>query len=127
MSLLNKKNFINKGYQPEIDCLRALAVSLVVLFHFEILQFTGGFIGVDIFFVISGYLITKIINENIKDKKFSLIDFYLKRFRRIFPALFTTIILTLIFGFFLLSPEHIKRLSESALYSSLSISNYFFW
>ena len=127
MSLINKKNFINKGYQPEIDCLRALAVSLVVLFHFEILQFTGGFIGVDIFFVISGYLITRIINEDIKNKKFSLSDFYLKRFRRIFPALFTTIILTLIFGFFLLSPEHIKRLSESALYSSLSISNYFFW
>ena len=49
MNLINKKNFINKTYQPEIDCLRALAVILVVLFHFEILNFKGGFIGVDIF------------------------------------------------------------------------------
>ena len=127
MSLINKKNFVKKGYQPEIDCLRAIAVSLVVLFHFEISKFSGGFIGVDIFFVISGYLITKIVSESNQKKNFDLIDFYLKRFRRIFPALLTTILFSLIVGFFLLSPEHIKRLSESALYSSLSISNYFFW
>ena len=74
------------AYRADVDGLRALAVLLVLLNHFEIPFFTGGFIGVDVFFVISGYLITSIILKGLKDKTFTLSNFYAKRVRRILPA-----------------------------------------
>jgi peptidoglycan/LPS O-acetylase OafA/YrhL len=77
------KNF----YRPDIDGLRALAVLPVILFHANFL-FPGGFIGVDVFFVISGYLITQIIERELKVHRFSVLVFYQRRIRRIFPALF---------------------------------------
>ena len=78
-------------YRPEIDGLRALAVLPVILFHSGFEIFSGGYIGVDVFFVISGYLITSIIIMDIENKRFNIIDFYERRARRILPALFFVI------------------------------------
>ena len=75
-------------YRPEIDGLRALAVVPVILFHAGFELFNGGFVGVDVFFVISGYLITTIIFEDIENKRFSIVNFYERRARRILPNLF---------------------------------------
>jgi len=83
-----------KFYQPEIDSLRFLAVFPVIIFHLDLNFFKGGFLGVDIFFVISGYLITKIIINDLEREKFSILDFYLRRARRILPALLSTLFLT---------------------------------
>ena len=85
------------NYKPEIDCLRAIAVFLVILFHFELFSVTGGFIGVDIFFVISGYLITNLVIKDIVDKKFSFIEFFVRRIRRIIPALYSVIIIVILY------------------------------
>ena len=90
-------------YRPEIDSLRAVAILLVVFFHFNLFGTSGGFIGVDVFFVISGYLITSIIINEINNNKFSFINFYIRRFRRIIPALYLTIILSLFLGYLFFS------------------------
>ena len=74
---------IIKKHLPQIESLRALAVISVVFFHFEIFNFSGGFVGVDIFYVISGYLFTSIIISDLKNKKFNLYDFYLRRVRKL--------------------------------------------
>ena len=76
------------SYRPDIDSLRALAVAAVVLFHYRVPGFSGGFVGVDVFFVISGYLITGLILKEMGEGRFSLRQFYERRIRRIFPALF---------------------------------------
>jgi len=78
-------------YRPEIDGLRALAVIPVILFHAGFNLFSGGYVGVDIFFVISGYLITTILIEDIENNRFSIVNFYERRARRILPALFFVI------------------------------------
>lgn len=122
-----KKNFKIQNYKPEIDSLRAIAVFLVILFHYELLNFTGGFIGVDVFFVISGYLITNLLLEDLQSKRFSLFEFYIRRVRRILPALYTIVILSLISGYILFSPIHLGRLGESAASTTLGISNFYFW
>jgi len=83
-------------YRPEIDGLRAIAVLLVVLYHLEIPFITGGFIGVDVFFVISGYLITSILLKDIKNNEYSLLRFYERRIKRILPALFAVITISLV-------------------------------
>ena len=80
------------NYRPEIDGLGALAVIPVICFHAGFQLFSGGFVGVDVFFVISGYLITTILIEDIENKKFSIINFYERRARRILPALFFVVI-----------------------------------
>lgn len=78
-------------YRAEIDGLRALAVVPVILFHAGFELFSGGFVGVDVFFVISGYLITTILIEEIENKKFSFVNFYERRTRRILPALYVVL------------------------------------
>lgn len=78
-------------YRADIDGLRAVAVLSVVLFHFGIAEFRGGFVGVDVFYVISGYLITSLLAKDLLEDKFSLVSFYERRMRRIFPALFTVL------------------------------------
>ena len=88
---------MKSSYRPEIDGLRALAVLSVIFFHGGIETFKGGFVGVDIFFVVSGYLITTLILKDIENKKFSLSYFYERRARRILPALIITIIFTIPF------------------------------
>lgn len=115
------------SYITSIDGLRAIAVGLVVLFHAGFSGFSGGFIGVDVFFVISGFLITSNILHQRENGSFSFGSFYQKRIARLFPALFTTIIITLIAGFFILSPPDVADLGSTGIYASLSLSNIFFW
>ncbi len=116
-----------KDYKPHIDGLRALAVLPVIFFHagFEIFQ--GGFVGVDIFFVISGYLITNIILKDLKKNTFKISNFYIRRARRILPALFLVTLSSLIISIFLMSEEEIKFFSRQAISVVLFISNFFFW
>ena len=90
--------------RPEIDGLRAIAVIPVILFHGNISLFQGGFVGVDIFFVISGYLISRIVFSEIVQSSFSIINFYERRARRILPALFAVLIFTTFFAWHLLPP-----------------------
>ena len=114
-------------YRPDIDGLRAVAVSSVVLFHAEIELFSGGYVGVDIFFVISGFLITSIIANQIAQENISIVSFYAARIRRILPALFFLIAATSVAGFFLLPPKAFKDFAQSVFATSLFSSNYFFW
>lgn len=114
-------------YRPEIDGLRALAVVPVILFHAGFDLFKGGFVGVDIFFVISGYLITTIIIEDINDGKFTLKSFYERRARRILPALFLVLFFSSIFSWLWLAPDDMKDFSQSLVSTVLFFSNVLFW
>ncbi len=114
-------------YRPEIDGLRALAVIPVVLFHAGIAGFSGGFVGVDIFFVISGYLITSIIlNEQQKDS-FTLAGFYERRARRILPALMLVVLLSAVAAWYLLLPAELVDFGESLASVGVFASNILFW
>ncbi|MFJ7286583.1 acyltransferase family protein [Pseudomonas sp. NPDC099000] len=114
------------AYRRDIDGLRAIAVIAVVLFHFGVPGFTGGFVGVDIFFVISGYLITSIIWNQRQAGRFSFIDFWARRARRILPALFAMIIAVLAVGWFLLAPKDYEELGRSVRYQVMFVSNILF-
>ncbi|MGC6368440.1 acyltransferase family protein [Pseudomonas sp. K2I15] len=113
-------------YRRDIDGLRAIAVIAVVLFHFGVPGFTGGFVGVDIFFVISGYLITSIIWREREAGRFSFVDFWARRARRILPALFVMMLGTLLVGWFLLAPKDYSELGRSVHNQVVFISNLFF-
>jgi peptidoglycan/LPS O-acetylase OafA/YrhL len=115
------------SYRPDIDGLRAIAVLLVVLFHININLIPGGYIGVDIFFVISGFLITKIIHNEISSGKFSITNFYVRRARRIIPALTSTIIVTSIFATVMLYPSELVDYAKSAIASALFSANIYFF
>ena len=115
------------AYCKQIDGLRAIAIISVILFHFNIPHFEGGFTGVDIFFVISGFLVTSIIVRNIELGKFSFIEFYLRRARRLLPALFITILLTGIIAFLIFSPIEFELYAKSSIFSVLFSSNISFW
>ncbi|MDA9285235.1 acyltransferase [Pseudomonadales bacterium] len=114
-------------YRAEIDGLRAIAVVPVVLFHAGFQLFSGGFVGVDVFFVISGYLITTILIEDIEHKRFNLVNFYERRAKRILPALFFFLIITIPFVLILFPPHAIKDFAQSLLATSLFVSNIFFY
>ncbi|WP_445775343.1 acyltransferase family protein [Shewanella sp.] len=114
-------------YRSEIDGLRALAVIPVIFFHAGFEAFKGGFVGVDVFFVISGYLITSIILDETRAGKFSLLKFYERRARRILPALFLVMLVSLPFAWHWLLPIDTKQFSQSLVAASLSASNIFFW
>jgi peptidoglycan/LPS O-acetylase OafA/YrhL len=114
-------------YRREIDGLRALAVFPVILFHAGFNAFSGGFLGVDVFFVISGYLITSLLVAEIKGGDFSLINFYERRARRILPALFLTMLVTVVLAPFFLIPSQIKDVGQSLVATSVFFSNYFFY
>lgn len=118
---------VKDGYRPDIDTLRALAVLSVMLFHFGVQTFKGGFVGVDVFFVISGYLITKGILGRVRAGKFDFSSFYLRRVRRIIPALVAIIAVSYILAFFVFSPNDFKDMSGSAIFSMAGLSNMFFW
>ncbi len=113
-------------YRSDIDGLRALAVIPVILFHFDIAGFHGGFIGVDVFFVISGYLITALIYKEISNGSFSFLDFYERRARRLLPAAFLVIFCSCIAGWFLFTPEDFKQFGRALRAVSLVVSNVFF-
>ena len=114
-------------YKPHIDGLRALAVLPVIFFHADIDYFKGGFVGVDIFFVISGYLITNIIINDLSKNKFSLKHFYLRRARRILPVLFFVTIVSIFLAIVLMAETELKFFSKQAMSVALLISNFFFW
>lgn len=114
-------------YRPEIDGLRALAVLPVIFFHAGFSLFSGGFIGVDIFFVISGYLITSLILKEISEERFRITNFYARRARRILPALFFVILICIPFAVFWLSPQDLRDFGQSLFAVALFISNYLFW
>jgi len=115
------------GYRPDIDGLRAIAVLSVVLYHFGIGGLQGGFVGVDVFFVISGYLITGIIQGELTRGDFTLARFYERRARRIFPALFVMLLVTMVAGLFLLLPSDLARLGQATIATILFVSNVLFY
>ncbi len=113
-------------YRPEIDGLRAVAVSLVVLFHAGF-GFPGGYVGVDVFFVISGYLITALVRREFERGQFSLAGFWERRARRILPALAAVVVATLVAGWFLLLPREYAALGKSAAFQAVFAANFYFW
>ena len=98
------------AYRADIDGLRAVAVLAVLAFHAFPGRLAGGFSGVDVFFVISGYLIARDICARLDERRFSLIDFYVRRIRRIFPALVVVLVATTAFGWLVLLPDELKQL-----------------
>jgi peptidoglycan/LPS O-acetylase OafA/YrhL len=114
-------------YRAEIDGLRAVAVIPVILFHAGFELFSGGFVGVDIFFVISGYLITTIILSEMEEGTFSILRFYERRARRILPALFVVLFTCLPLAWLCLLPSDTKRFSQSLVAVSVFASNILFW
>ncbi|MDH4318790.1 MAG: acyltransferase, partial [Desulfobulbaceae bacterium] len=114
-------------YRPDIDGLRAIAVLSVVLFHAGVGVVSGGYVGVDVFFVISGYLITTIISREIADNQFSIITFYERRFRRILPAAFAVTVTFLIAGFYFLDYVSFKEYAGSLIANNFFLSNFFFY
>lgn len=115
------------NFRKDINGLRAWAVVAVVLYHFKLLHFSGGFTGVDIFFVISGFLMTGIITSKIESGTFSVVDFYLARARRILPALVGLVIILFIFGYFFLPAFLYRDLGKEIRFSLSFLSNFFLW
>jgi peptidoglycan/LPS O-acetylase OafA/YrhL len=118
-------------YRPDIDGLRAIAVFAVLFFHYGVRSMSGGFVGVDVFFVISGYLITKGLADDIGRNGCSvgplLVRFYNKRIRRIAPAALVLLGVTLIAGWFMLMPGDYRSTGDSAAFSALGAGNIYFY
>lgn len=117
----------SSNYRPDIDGLRAIAVLSVILFHIDKRLLPGGFVGVDIFFVISGFLISLHILQEVESGRFSIAEFYRRRIKRIAPAMLVVVLATLAAAQFVLIPEDAKRTADSALWSLLSLANVYFW
>jgi peptidoglycan/LPS O-acetylase OafA/YrhL len=113
-------------YRPDIDGLRAVAVLLVLMFHLG-LGVPGGYVGVDVFFVISGYLITGIIKSDIEQGDFSFGGFYARRARRILPALLVVLLFSSVAALIILLPSDLERYAKSVAAAFLSVSNFWFW
>jgi peptidoglycan/LPS O-acetylase OafA/YrhL len=114
-------------HRQDIDGLRAVAVVPVVLFHAGVSQIPGGFVGVDIFFVISGYLITSLILGEMSEGRFSLLGFYERRIRRIFPALFTVLAFSSVMALLLFLPRELKSFDRSLIAATFFVSNIHFY
>lgn len=114
-------------YRPDIDGLRALAILPVLFFHYRVWPFGGGFVGVDIFFVISGYLITQLIVAEQNEGRFSIARFYERRIRRIFPALFAMLLVATIAAVLILFPADLVRYAKSLLATAGFAANFQFW
>jgi peptidoglycan/LPS O-acetylase OafA/YrhL len=114
------------GYRADIDGLRAIAVLAVLFFHAHVTGFDGGFVGVDIFFVISGYLITGVIEKDLSAGRFTFAGFYERRIRRIFPALFTVLLACAAAGIVLFPPRQLQDFGRSLLAVSGFASNFYF-
>lgn len=115
------------AYRADIDGLRAIAVLAVLIFHAFPALLPGGFIGVDIFFVISGYLISSIVMKSAEDGRFSIADFYARRIRRIVPPLLAMIVTSLVLGWSILLPDEYAQLAKHALAGIGFISNIVLW
>lgn len=119
-------NRLSGVYRPEIDSLRAIAVLSVIFFHCDFSFFHGGYVGVDVFFVISGFLMGNILLGEIDNRTFRFSAFFLRRFNRIFPALIIVLLVTLVASLVILDLPAVISLSESSLASLLSVSNIYF-
>ena len=117
---------MTKNYRRDIDSLRAVSVLFVILFHFKLPYFEGGYLGVDIFFVISGFLITKIILKDIHNESFKIKIFYLRRVRRIIPLVLFVTFSSTIFAYYFFFPSELKEYLESLLSVNLFISNFWY-
>ena len=116
-----------KYYRQDIDGLRAIAVTSVVLFHATLTPFSGGFVGVDVFFVISGFLIGDIVNREAAEGRFSFTTFYARRARRILPALVAVTLVTLAICLVLLETGELRGYLKSGLFALLGLSNIHFF
>ncbi len=114
-------------HRPEIDGLRAVAIIPVLLFHAGIGAVSGGYVGVDVFFVISGYLITSLIREDLEAGRFSILGFYNRRIRRILPALVFVAVTTAFAALLILTPAALTDFSKSLASVSAFASNFYFW
>ena len=114
-------------FRADIDGLRGGAVTAVVLYHFELLGFKGGYVGVDVFFVISGFLITSLILSAVESRNFSLLHFYERRVRRIIPALYLVAALCFAAAFVVLLPNQFANFAQSAKSAVIFVSNHTFW
>jgi len=114
-------------YRPDVDGLRAIAVLSVILFHMDVGGFGGGFVGVDVFFVISGYLISAIVFSEIAEGTYSVTSFYERRIRRIFPALFAMLFAFTACSLLYIFPSEMVNYAKSLLAATTSVSNFYFW
>ncbi|PXY42548.1 hypothetical protein DMB65_00540 [Flavobacterium cheongpyeongense] len=121
-----RKDMVKMNFRYDIGILRAIAVLVVIFFHYQIPLFQGGFVGVDVFFVISGFLMTSIILKGFLHKSFSLNEFYNRRFVRIAPALIGMTLCILILTYFIYFPIDFKQVSLYCFYSTLFLSNYYY-
>lgn len=117
----------NIKYRPDVDGLRAVAVILVLLFHASPKKYPSGYIGVDIFFIISGYLITSILLKDLQLNRYSIKEFYIKRVRRIFPSLILVMLSILIFGWFALTSSEFQNIGKHVASGALFVSNFNLW
>lgn len=115
------------NYRKDVDGLRSVAVLPVILYHVGISVFSGGYVGVDIFFVISGYLITGLISAEMAEDRFSVANFYVRRIKRIFPALYFMLAVSFIMSLVLLMPKHLAVYGKSLISTVFFGSNIFFW
>lgn len=113
-------------YRPDVDGLRAVAIIAVMLYHAGLPVTPGGYVGVDVFFVISGFVITSVVQADLARGRFTLLGFYERRVRRIFPALFTMIAVSLLIGWLVMMADDYKRLGQSASANALFLSNFYF-
>lgn len=115
-----------REYRADVDGLRAVAVLAVLFFHLDLATWEGGFVGVDVFLVISGFLITRIIQQHIDESRFSFSGFYLRRVRRILPALAVTLAVSLVAAYFVLTPARLEEAARSAVFAIGSLANHLF-
>lgn len=123
----NRTEAAGSRYRQDIDGLRAVAVVPVVLFHFRLAPFSGGYVGVDVFFVISGFLITSLIYAEMREGRFSIVNFYERRVRRILPALFFVLAVATVLALLLLFPVDLNLYARSLIATTVFASNFEFW
>jgi len=114
-------------YRPDVDGLRAIAVLVVVFYHLGLRNFRNGLVGVDVFYVISGYLITSLLLKDLEAGRFSIVSFYERRMRRIFPALFVVLLFCTVCAFILLDPPELEKFGKELLSTTFFASNFYFW
>lgn len=124
--MFTKYQILKLSFRSDINFLRAIAVLLVILYHLNIKFFNGGWLGVDIFFFISGYLITNKILNSIQSNSFSFYNFFKNRFQRLTPSLISLSLTTTFFSFIFLSSAELKTHIDSTFYSLVYVSNFFY-